>query len=360
MSRENMDNDERLLREAFDWRERLDAEDVTEHDRNEFQHWLDEDVRHKRAYKRANTYVASFDFLKEEHLDPKHLEPLPFEGSSHFLTRFKSILATPNVRVVAMLMAILLITAPVLYLVTSEIGVSKGQIQTTSYVTQTSERRTIRLGDGTAVTMDASTEMIIAMSDDHRSVRLVRGAALFDVSSDPKRPFSVSTSDLKATAKGTEFDIRSNGGVYRVGVAEGSVEVSFPHVVNGNQMQMRKRTLLAAGEQVAATNVTGMRTKSSISTQSVGAWRQSILLYDGATLGEMIADANRYSEREIVFEGKDDSMLQRQMSGSFRSDDVMGMLNMVSLSFDLQINDGHSNRIVITSDSSNTRSEQVY
>ncbi|MEM8985094.1 MAG: FecR domain-containing protein [Pseudomonadota bacterium] len=347
MMRRSID-DERLLHEAFDWRERLETDAPASAVRRDFQLWLARDYRHEEAFERAKTYVAAFDNLKADDLDPKHLEPLPVEQFSYFLNQIKSAFSTSLFRISAAAAALALIVGPALFLAISSETSDPTQIVVAEHSTDKTQLNTITLSDGTVVTLDASTTITTAMTDTARKVTLSGGAAHFDITPDATRPFSVFAGDLKATAKGTEFDVRSNGGVYRVAVAEGSVEVSFPYILDDGQTSLRTRQLLEAGEQVAATNETGLRRKASIAVRQVGAWRESILLYDGATLGEMIADANRFSEREIVLSASDGNLSNRQISGSFRADDVPGMLSMMSLGFDVSIDESDPARVVIS------------
>ncbi|MEL7029231.1 MAG: FecR domain-containing protein [Pseudomonadota bacterium] len=340
-------DEERVLREAFEWRERLEIEDETSNAERDFQLWLSQDYRHEEAYERAKTYVAAFDYLGAEDLDPEHLRRLPIERVSHHLQQFKTALSRPAFRIGAIVAAFALISAPAAYFALLRATSEPVQIASAEHSTNRAERKTVTLSDGTRATLDASTTITTRMTETVRKVTLTGGAALFDITPDAARPFSVLAGDLMATARGTEFDVRSNGGVYRVAVAEGSVEVSFPYVLNGSPKPLRTRQLLQAGEQVAATDEAGLRPKAAISVERIGAWRESILLYDGATLGEMVADANRFSEREIVFAESNGLLSEREISGSFRADDIPGMLSMMSLSFDVSIDQSDLERVVI-------------
>ncbi|MEM8937180.1 MAG: FecR domain-containing protein [Pseudomonadota bacterium] len=346
MTKKQIDEEERLLREALDWRACFQSGDVTKAVRRDFEFWLAEDYRHEDAYERAMTYSDALDHLKTDDIDPKHLDYLLVERVSHLVDQIRSGFSKPALSFSAA--AIVLAVLPTLYFAMPRETSRPIQVTTAEYMTEKSEQSVITLSDGTRVTLDASTKITTAMTDTARRVTLSGGAALFDVTPDAERLFSVIAGDLRATAKGTTFSVRNNGGVYRVAVAEGTVEVSFPFMLDGNLGQTRTRQLLEVGEQVAATNDAGLRPKASISVQRVGAWRESILLYDGATLGEMIADANRFSEREIILEDSGVGLSQRQISGSFRTDDVPGMLSMMSLSFDVHINESDPDQVVIT------------
>ena len=164
-----------------------------------------------------------------------------------------------------------------------------------SYSSQIGETKRVTLEDGTQAILGAATQIQAAFGPGTRVVRLSGGAAFFEVVADPDRPFSVEAGDLTATAIGTQFDVRSNAGVFRVAVAEGTVRVSYPFTIGGKATSLRSRRNLTAGQEVAATQQQGLRTVEAIDAGKVGAWRQGRLVYLGATVAELVADANRYS-----------------------------------------------------------------
>ena len=195
------------------------------------------------------------------------------------------------------------------------------------YASQAGATRSLTLADGSAVTLGARTEITVTLSDRAREVRLSAGAALFSVAKDTGRPFSVHAGDLTVTAIGTQFDVRNNGGVARVGVTEGVVEVSYPRLQNGEALVFRDRRRLQAGEQVAATRADGLRSIESVAIDYVGAWRTNRLRYSGATLAELVADARRHSGRTIVVEDKTRTLATQKVTAFFDGGDIDGMLS---------------------------------
>src|SRR3546814_16085472 len=70
------------------------------------------------------------------------------------------------------------------------------------------ERRTVRLADGTAITLNTDSAVRVGYVADRRLVRLLRGQALFEVAKDPHRPFVVQAGAKQITALGTIFEVR--------------------------------------------------------------------------------------------------------------------------------------------------------
>ncbi len=60
-----------------------------------------------------------------------------------------------------------------------------------SIETELGEWRTVSLTDGTQVRIGPASLLRVAFGDDHRTIRLIRGEAMFDVAKDHNRPFYV-------------------------------------------------------------------------------------------------------------------------------------------------------------------------
>lgn len=346
MSQMNENKREELLRTAFDWHERLSLDSATDADREALQAWLAEDYRHEDAFERAGAYSAAFDHLAPEDLSPDFARPLLVERVSLFIDAASNLFTRPATRWAVAGLALAAIALPTLMTGTQEAVIAPEPVEL-AYATSLGDQRTVSLPDGSLVTLDAKTKMTVTLFENVRQVTLENGTALFDVAEDQDRPFIVLAEDLTVTVKGTVFDVRNNGGVQRVGVSEGEVEASYPFVIDGQASSIKTRQSLIAGQQVMASADAGLSTLSAIDPERVGLWQNAILFYDGATLSEMVADANRYSERPIVLEIELDSEMESTVSGSFRTDDIPNMLSIMALSYGVIVDDEDPNRIVI-------------
>ena len=339
---------EELLETAFDWLERVRSQSATDSDQRALEIWLSQSYLHEEAFERARTYDSAFDQLELKDIDASLLEPLAVEQDPDLKRRVISWFSIPSFQLAAAALALTAISLSIAasYILESASSAPDAPVLL-AYETGLGEQKTIALPDGSAVTLDSRTTLTVEISDDSRSVRLNAGAAHFDVVSEPARPFAVSADNLTVTVRGTEFDVRNNAGVQRVGVAEGLVEVTYPFVLYGNPSQLSTLKRLAAGEQVVASLDEGLSTKSSIDPNRIALWRDRILFYERAPLEEMIADANRFSDREIIL-SEQMRLEGKTISGSFRTDDIDGMLAMISLNFDVAIDESDTGRIVLT------------
>lgn len=338
---------------AHEWCARLQDEQASQQDREALRAWLAEDLRHEEAYGRAQTYWAAFDHLNAEDIDPALMPPQEQRAAGNpliWLSRLaggflRSSNRQDHQRWYGAGMAAVVVVFAAFFI---GLTTRSTDIQTTTlvvYSTGTAETKEITLADGSIATLGASTEIEVSMSDSGRSISLITGAALFDVQPDTDRPFSVIAGGLTATAIGTQFDVRSNGGILRVAVAEGEVSVSYPLLLDGEPSALRSRRTLKAGEQVAATVSTGLQPNQPIPAEDVGAWKDNRLVYIDAPLAELIADANRYSERAIVLAPGAEVLADETLTAAFDSREIGRMLRMITLSFPLEIDESQSNEL---------------
>lgn len=96
------------------------------------------------------------------------------------------------------------------------------------YSTVQGEQRTVALPDGSMVYLNTDTAIAVVYGDDERWVELLRGEALFQVASNPDRPFRVIAEGGMTEAVGTAFVIREDPVDTVVTVTEGVVEVRSP------------------------------------------------------------------------------------------------------------------------------------
>ena len=317
-----------LVRTAQDWRDRLQNGAVSDAELGAFEDWLAEDIRHQEIYEQAEIYWAAFDHFDPKDVDARYRRRGLALWLSDTMDQTKAFFGTAQVKLAAATAALVLIAAPItIWQFTDTVPDHQ---ETASIITTHSagvgETVLVTLSDGTVATLGADTEIETEYAPGKRIVRLASGAALFEVASDPDRPFSVQSDRVTATALGTVFEVRSNGGVTRVAVAEGRVEVAHPYMIEGNATSMTTRQELDTGEQIAATGITGLRAIEPVDPSRVGAWRDEMLIYKGATLTEIVADANRYSAKDIRLESVPPDIANAEINVSFRVSDIDGMI----------------------------------
>ncbi|WP_036714759.1 FecR family protein [Paracoccus sp. J55] len=188
------------------------------------------------------------------------------------------------------------------------------------YVTARSERQTITLPDGSTVLMDADSALDADNSPTERRVRLLRGAASFDVQ--PSQiPFIVEAGGGEVRVLGTQFDVNLNDQGVLVTLSRGSVQVSLDDT--GQQV------VLTPGESVEY-NGAGLQAARAVDLEESTAWHEGRLIFNNARLADVVAQISRYRDGRIVLVGS--SVGKRRVSGNISLDNTNAALRAMQSS----------------------------
>jgi len=206
-----------------------------------------------------------------------------------------------------------------------------------NYATAIGGHETVRFADGSKIELNTDTAIRARMTTAGREIWLDRGEAYFEVKHDPAHPFVVYAAGRRITDPGTKFLVRRNAKTLEVALINGSVRVGEGR---GASRLLKPGDVAVAS---AESRVITKRTQSEIANEL--SWRNGILVFDNAPLGEVAAELNRYNRQKIVVTDEDAAKLA--VVGSFRTDDVQGFTDIVRAVFKLHVrNDG--NQIVIS------------
>lgn len=165
--------------------------------------------------------------------------------------------------------------------------------------------RQVTLADRSQLTLDAGSAVAVDFDHGERRVRLLRGAAFFEVTH-TGQPFLVEAAGGEVRVLGTQFEVREQGGGAQVTVRSGRVAVTA-----GEGQQARE---LTANQQLAyAEGVAGG--VEAVDSEGRLAWRQGWLNYYQVPLGLVVEDLGRYYPGRILL--LDGELAQRKVSGSF-------------------------------------------
>lgn len=200
--------------------------------------------------------------------------------------------------------------------------------------TQIGEVKVTPLEDGSVMTLNTASRVVVDFTDDQRAIRLLEGEALFDVASDAARPFVVDAGGTVVRAVGTSFTVRKLADTpIKVLVREGVVEVSRRAPAAASAPPVRA----VANTVVLAPAVTGAAIEATaVAPAAVGrelAWREGRIAFEGETLREAARQFARYSETRIVID--DPAIAAEEVSGLFQANDPVGFARAVAVSFGL-------------------------
>lgn len=257
---------------ATEWFTRLQEDDASEHEFQQWQQWLKASPDHQRAF---------HDVENAWHLIEK-VRPVPWvsvkEAERDRAGR------VPRWAIAA--------TVLILVCATAFSWRHLSQSRAHSYVTTTAEQRSMLLSDGSRITLGARSRVTPRLAAQERRIVLEFGEVFFEVAPDPHRPFTVVAGGHDIRALGTAFNVRVSDGEILVSVAEGRIAVSS---AKGRQME------LAAGEQVVLAQ-SGVVERTKETPAQIATWRQGRFEYRREELKQVIADLNRYTDQPIVIE----------------------------------------------------------
>jgi transmembrane sensor len=378
-----------IVDEASEWFVEFRVGDVDQQARERFDEWVRRSPEHIRAYiEIARTYV---EMPNPHGTKPLNVEALiayartgenivPFDQVGNAPSHEPRALAEPNSREQTARRATharptrrswLAIAASV---VVAALACAAWwqSVHYPLYSTDTGERRSITLADGSTVDLNARSKLRVEFSKNERRVELLDGQALFQVAKDKNRPFIVAGGEATVRAVGTQFDVYRKDSGTTVTVLEGRVAVYSTAHAESNagsaeppstapaatsrsprtpaqpQAQMHAAPhsdyapstpaglidpsgsgaiFLSAGEQVTVTPAQTLPEPARADIAVTIAWLQRRLIFDGSKLSDVAQEFNRYNKRQLVIENA--QLSDFHVSGVYSSTDPASLIRFL-------------------------------
>jgi transmembrane sensor len=283
--------------------------------------WLAEDPRHGKAFE-----LATEAWQRSGHL-PAHLsdQPRPAVALGAAVSK-----RTTRVRAgryaLAGIVALSLLLAVTFYLL-------KDPTLSTGYA----EQKTVDLSDGTQLTLNANSRVIIEYTDRLRKVTLTRGEALFDVTTHQSRPFVVIIGSRKVIALGTRFEVRredTGPRSFTVTLIEGRVAIAPLAAPDLLPVAPIDAILLNPGQRLRiATNSPDSVDFPAI--DKVTAWQHGQLIFEDTSLRDAANEFNRYGRRRLTIDPSVSEKLR--VGGVFRIGDPDSFARAMANAYQLHI-----------------------
>jgi transmembrane sensor len=205
-------------------------------------------------------------------------------------------------------------------------------------VTGPGEQKTVDLADGSQITLDANSRVVIHYDDHMRQVILTRGEAFFSVAKHQSRPFVVAAGSRKIIAMGTSFEVRresSEDSAFAVTLIEGRVAIEpigWPNMlppVSGAGI-----TLLTSGQRLRF-SAEATQPVDQPPLDRVTAWRRGQLIFEDASLREAAQEFNRYGKRKLRIEGV--AAQSFRVGGVFKIGDVETFARAMANTYPLRV-----------------------
>jgi transmembrane sensor len=199
-----------------------------------------------------------------------------------------------------------------------------------TFRTGVGQTATVRLRDGSLVTLDTDTVLRAKETDDRRMLRLAKGQAFFKVAKDKTRPFTVAAGDKLVTATGTAFSVRLQQKAVEVTLVEGRVRVedAAPAVqLARNAPRFSEATEMNPGSKLVAAEDRNW-TLDKVDPDKATSWLEGQLIFEDRPLAEAAAELNRYSAKKIII--RDPAIAGAKIVSVVKAGDVDGFVRVVT------------------------------
>ena len=338
--------------QANQWFMRTKDGGMTDEDNRAFEAWRAADPAHARAYDARKTAWEELGRMAEMEgveslMAPTFADSIREQTIAAFASVRKAVgrpRFAPMIGGAAAATVLLLIAANVRDL-TIPAPTPSQALAMADYMTEVAEIREVTLADGSVVTLGAQSALDVDFSAGQRRVELIKGEAFFDVEKDPARPFLVAADDMVVRVLGTKFDVHLGAEAVRVSVAEGRVEVLKPDETAELAEPEGVSRVLTGGERVIAEKQGDVLETETVAANSVAAWRAGRLVYVDAPLKEIIADMNRYSNKNILF--ADPAIGEIEYTAVFKTDEIDAMVTLMAASLGIEAAQSRDSHIVL-------------
>jgi len=212
-----------------------------------------------------------------------------------------------------------------------------------TYQTSLGEQRSVVLEDDSLVVLNTESKLTVTYTDTGRHAVLHAGEALFEVSRDPSRPFTVDAGPAAIRVLGTTFNVYRLAEQTVVTVVEGEVsvatgdrnEASRPPLSSSAELpgsgaapELPAAGLqLSAGQQVAVASTGAVDRQRRADPERATAWTERRLVFDREPLSKVFEEFNRYNRRRLVLDVP--ALAEREITGVFDARDVETLLGFV-------------------------------
>lgn len=308
-------------KDAAHWLVLQDQRELTASEARDFAEWLQQ-PGNEQGYRNAQRSWNVFQGVDDPELEMMRQAALACAPGRSWQWQRPALAAA--------VLGVLATTAAMLWMredskpLTTSPAITQAEKSQPDYLTTTGERLEITLPDGSSVSLNTDSALDVEFSREQRLVRLRRGQAVFAVAKDPARPFLVRAAERQVRATGTVFDVYLAPDHLRVLLAEGQVVISS--VGAPEQRDSRAEHWLGPGQALIVKAGAADEIRS-VDVSRALRWREGFVEFDDQSLGEAVAEMNRYTTNPVTI--LDERAVGLRISGLFRTDRMDQFLRVV-------------------------------
>ena len=340
-NRPDIETNSEIMAEACGWVAQIESGSMSASDMAALREWMERSPAHAREIKSVAALSKQLSTLTD-------LAPT-LETSAGVRSRLRK---QPQRRFAspAIAIAILTITAGALLAL---LRMPAGNDAPEIYQTAIGEYETIVLEDGTNVSLNTDSQIEVAFNERERRVRMIKGEALFEVASNPMRPFVVYSDTAVAEAVGTSFVLRLlRNALTELAVVEGVVAFSSLEALGPSaaptpndtasgetehSIQNITKVVVTAGQTLTSGDIPKLVAEKGAPDLSVLSdrelqrrlsWTEGFLEFSQTPLETVVAELTRHND--VTIEIADPSLKSLEFGGIFRTGDVDELLDALS------------------------------
>ena len=217
------------------------------------------------------------------------------------------------------------------------------------------ETRVVHPGDGSTLTMNTNSAMVVIFSPPARDVYLLRGEASFSIARDAVRPFYLHAGKRVLEVEGgADFNVRLvSPERMELTVSDGRVRVvPVPNPVfnpaAARIAPIARRESLVYEQEIAIVfpQEETVRRLEPAELDAHLAWQRGMLVFQGEPLEQAVAEVARYTSTDFTL--ADEALHRVHISGYFRTGDVDGLLIALRMNYGIDSRREGQNRVILT------------
>lgn len=313
---------------------RLYSGEMTDVDESALQEWLVEDPRHRQAYERLlHVWDLSGDLANDQDIAASIRSTLRPKAGTGFDRRWLGL-------AVASLFFVIVTGALVgAQLFTND----EAQILETAV----GDRQTYLLEDGSSVTLNTGSRILVDFDSTERRILLDFGEIYLEVAKDTSRALTITAGVHAITVLGTKFSVHLSGDQLEIAVVEGRVAVGddsirFPRATQSTARFKSESLILDAGAVARLSKDQETVENNLGEVERLQSWQSGQVRFENQSLMSVISEVNRYSKVKILIE---DSMIADLRISAVLNLDQVEVTDQVEL-FLSSLEDIHPIRVV--------------
>jgi transmembrane sensor len=311
----------RIRREASEWVVKFDGVDFHAGDVRAFRRWLSKSDDHRAAFAAASRTWNQLDLLSK-------LEAFPLPANDAVAVDRRALLVGGAAGAISIGVA-------------GYVVMGAGPAE--AYETGVGEVREVRLSDGTSVVLNAATRIEARVAREERSVRVIRGEALFTIAERANQTFSISTTSGGVDAASGQVLVKVLADGARVSLMSGSARAWRAGLLSENgsiNAESGSEVELGRGD------VHVSRVDAPVLSRRM-LWRDGRLAFDDTPLSEAVDDVSRHTGARFAF--ADPALRDLRIGGLIDARDLDAFLLMLRENLAIDAERGSDGAIMLSS-----------